>query len=151
VDHPEDMASITGPLAVRNINMLSGSSECRTSYCSASAVIALAGQDLCLDHFLACCYQRLDRLEQILRSRYVEGAEILDAGAFLKECSNLALFICLRHEHLSNVDRSRLLNILLLSGDLQLRLCKPLVKNADHAGDIFALAVKRATRLAGND
>ena len=144
-------AILSRPSAVRNVNVGSGNSECRTSHCAESAVITLAGQDLCLDHFLACCYERLDRLEPMVRSRSLEAAEILAAGAFLKECSNLSLLICLRHEHLSNLDRSRLLNILLLSGDLQLRLSKPLVKNTDQAGDIFALAVKRATRLAGND
>ena len=123
--------------------MVSGKSECEEGYCANSAVIALESRHLCLDHFLACCYERLDRLEPMVRSRSLEGAEILSADAFLKECSNLVLLICLRFENLSNLERSRLLNILLLSGDLQLRLCQPLVKNGGSVSDLSSIFLER--------
>ena len=136
-------ATSNGPLAVRNIDMVSGKSECRTGYCAESAVISLAGQDLCLDHFLACCYERLDRLEPMIRSRSLEETERLAARVFLEECSNRVLMVCLRHQRLTNMERSRLLNILLLSGDLQLRLYKPLVKNVDSASDLWSIFLER--------
>jgi len=40
---------------------------------------------------------------------------------------------------LSNLDRSRLLNILLLAGHLQLQLRKQVVKRADSVSDLSAL------------
>ena len=139
VQHLEnDMGCKSGTrISIGSVDIGSGKPECEEGYCANSAVIALELRDLCLDHFLACCYERLDRIEPMVRSRSLEGAEILSADAFLKECSNLVLLICLRFENLSNLERSRLLNILLLSGDLQLRLCKQLVKNVDSVSDLF--------------
>jgi len=96
----------------------SGKQKCKASRCASAAVISLESRDYCLDHFLGCCYERLDKLEPEIRRRSLEELEIPAAVAFLVECSNRALFISLRHEPLSNLDRSRLLNILLLSGNL---------------------------------
>lgn len=103
-------------------NLVSGKRECKAGYCANPAVIALESHELCLDHFFALCYECLDRLELLVRSRSLEATDIVSARALLVECSNFALFISLRHERLSNLDRSRLLNILLLSEDLQSRL-----------------------------
>ncbi|HET7107505.1 MAG TPA: hypothetical protein VFI38_11900 [Candidatus Acidoferrum sp.] len=97
--------------------------------CAELAVITLESRDLCLEHFLGCSYERLDKLEPRIRRRALEEPEIPAVAAFLFECSNRALFISLQHQQLSNLDRSRLLNILLLSGDLQCLLDKPLLSN----------------------
>jgi hypothetical protein len=86
----------------------------------------------------------------MVRGRSLEGAEILSADAFLKECSNLVLLICLRFENLSNLERSRLLNILLLSGDLQLRLCQPLVKNGGSVSDLSSIFLERPSKRLKN-
>jgi hypothetical protein len=106
----------------------SGKQECKVNCCAEPAVITLEARDLCLEHFFGCCYERLDNLEHRIRRRSLEEPEILEAAALLIECSNSALLLCLRHESLSNLDRSRLLNILLLSGDLQCLLDKPLLR-----------------------
>lgn len=122
-----------------NMDMVSVKAECRISHCTKSAVTALSGEELCLDHFFACCYERLDQLEPMVRRRSLEVSENLAARAFLEECSHRTLLICLRHELLSNLDRSRLLNILLLTGDLQLLLRKKLIRHADSVSDLSAL------------
>jgi hypothetical protein len=119
--------------------MVSAKPECKVSYCAKPAVTDLAGQDLCLDHFLASCYERLDRLEAVVCRPSLEAAEDLAAGAFLEECSKRTLFICLRHEYLSNLDRSRLLNILLQAGHLQLQLRKPVVKRPGPVSGLSAI------------
>jgi hypothetical protein len=113
----------------------SGKQECKVNCCAEPVVITLESRDLCLDHFLGCCYERLDKLELRIRRRPLEEPEIPAVAAFLIECSDRALLICLRHEPLSNLDRSRLLNILLLSGDLQCRLGKPLLRNENPVSD----------------
>ena len=113
----------------------SGKQESKANCCVEPAVITLESRNLCLDHFLGCCYERLDKLEPKIRRRTLEDLEIPAAAVFLVECSNRVLFICLRQESLSNLDRSRLLNILLLSGDLQCLLDKPLLRNENSTSD----------------
>jgi hypothetical protein len=121
------------------MDMVSAKPECKVSRCAKSAVTDLAGQDLCLDHFLASCHERLDKLEPVVCRPSLEAAENLAAGAFLEECSKRTLFICHRHEYLSNLDRSRLLNILLQAGHLQLQLRKPVVQRPGPASDLSAI------------
>jgi hypothetical protein len=106
------------------MDILTSKENCKTDSCANSAVITLAGQELCLDHFFASCYERLDMVEPMVRGRSVEATEVQAVRAVLEECSNRALLISLRHEHLNNLDRSRLLEILLLCGDLQLLLSR---------------------------
>jgi hypothetical protein len=96
--------------------------DCKAGGCANSAVIALAGREFCLDHFVVSCYEQLDMLEPKLRRRLIEAGEVQAVKAFLEECSNRTLVICLRTEQLSNVERSRLLDILLSCSDLQLLL-----------------------------
>jgi hypothetical protein len=133
VQYPENVVGSKSntPLSVGSKGMVSAKPECKVSCCVKSAVTDLAGEDLCLDHFFTSCYERLDELEPVVCRRSLEGAENLAVGTFLEECSKRTLFICLRHEYLSNLDRSRLLNILLQSGHLQLQLRKPVVKRSD--------------------
>ena len=106
------------------MDILTSKESCKTDSCANSAVITLAGRELCLDHFFASCYERLDIVEPMVRGRSVDSTEVQAVRAVLEECSNRALLISLRHEHLNNLDRSRLLEILLLSGDLQLLLSR---------------------------
>jgi hypothetical protein len=106
------------------MDILTSKESCKTDSCTNSAVITLAGEELCLDHFFARCYERLDMVEPMVRGRSVDPTEVRAVRAVLEECSNRALLISLRHEHLNNLDRSRLLQILLLCGDLQLLLSR---------------------------
>jgi hypothetical protein len=119
-----------------NINMVSVKAGCKGNSCGKSAVGVLGGQDLCLDHFIARCYERLDILEPRVRSRSLEEQERRTVRAFLEECLNGALRVSLRHDNLTNLDRSRLLNILLLSGDLHLTLQLPLAACRDSSRNI---------------
>jgi hypothetical protein len=133
-------------LGTGNMDIVSSKAGSKASCCAKSAVISLGGQELCLDHFLASCYARLDTLEPVIRGRSLEGGENLAARASLEECSNRALLVCLRHESLTNLDRSRLLDILLLSGDLQLLLHKPSVKITDTLPHFPAVLFWRNSR-----
>lgn len=96
-----------------------GKIECNASGCVNSAVVVITGRDVCLDHFFASCYEQLDVLEPKIRSRSLEPSSIHAAKHFLEECSNRALLISLQYQHLTNLERSRLLEILLSCGDLQ--------------------------------
>jgi len=97
----------------------SGKSGCRMMACNESKVAVFAGLDVCLDHFFERCFERLDKLEAALCWRSPNPAELRSLQEELEECSNQALVICLRQEALSNLERSRLLGILLQCGDLR--------------------------------
>jgi hypothetical protein len=136
------------PLSFGDKPMVSAKPECKVSSCARSAVTDLAGEDLCLDHFFTSCYKRLDELEPVVNSRALEGAENQAAGAFLEECSKRTLVICLRHEVLSNLDRSRLLDILLQAGHLQLQLRQPVIKRAGTLSGLSAIFFEKSPTKA---
>lgn len=100
---------------------------CKVNLCAMPAVKSLAGQNICLDHFISSCYERLDSVEALLRNRLMEDAQIMDLITLLRECSDRVVVVSLRLEQLNNMDRAKLLNILLLSWDLQCQLRKQLI------------------------
>lgn len=102
--------------------MVPGKPKCQLEFCAESALISLESLGFCLEHFLSTCYERLDHLEPMIRRRTLEEPQGQAAYAFLEECSDRALLVALQQEHLTNLDRSRLLNILLLTRHLQLFL-----------------------------
>jgi hypothetical protein len=108
------------------MDILKNKENCKAGSCAKPAVISLSSRELCLDHFLFSCYERLDTIEPQVRSRLVDRTEVQAIRGLLEECSNRTLLVCLRHEPLTNLDRSRLLEILLLCGELQLMLSKSL-------------------------
>jgi hypothetical protein len=107
------------------IEMGSTHTRCVASDCLGSSVVVLAGQDLCLEHFLAKCYERLDRIEPVVRRCKLDANDAATVRVLLQECANQTLLVCLRHKALNNLQRSRLLEILLQCGDLQVLLDKP--------------------------
>jgi hypothetical protein len=104
------------------MNIASVKIDCSSSGCENSAMVVLDGQHFCLDHFFSSCYDRLDQLEPLVRRCSLHASEAKAVRAFLQECSDRALFISLRYDLLSNLERSRLLEILLSCSELQLLL-----------------------------
>jgi len=111
--------------------MIPGEPKCKLDFCAKSAIISLESLGLCLEHFLSSCYERLDYLEPMVRSRSLEEPHRRAAYAFLEECSDRALLVALQQEHLTNLDRSRLLNILLLTRHFQMILKNPVAIGLD--------------------
>jgi hypothetical protein len=101
------------------MNIASVKIDCSGSGCENSAMIILDGQHFCLDHFFSSCYERLDQLEPLVRRSSLDAAEAKAVRIFLQECSDRALFISLRYDLLTNLERSRLLEILLSCSELQ--------------------------------
>jgi hypothetical protein len=105
--------------------------NCSAISCSSSSVISLDQQDFCLDHFLHQCYQSLEVVDP--RSRKAPSAlmNVASLRAFIEECSRKALDISLHSENLTNLQRGRLLDILLWAGELFVLLRAPRVGVAD--------------------
>jgi hypothetical protein len=72
-----------------------------------------------VEHFVAQCYQALERMERLTsQARTLRGPAGEEVRAFLDECSLQALRVCLGSENLSNLERGRLLDVLLWAGEL---------------------------------
>jgi hypothetical protein len=105
-----------------------GHARCAANNCTASSVVILAGLDFCLEHFVVKCYERLDLIEPLVRNHRLGPEAAKSAGTLLQECANQTLLVCLRHQPLNNLERSRLLEILLQCGDLQVLLHRPVLQ-----------------------
>jgi len=92
--------------------------RCSAHSCADSAVTVFAERELCLNHFLSRCYEDLERLDRRGRNPGQNNGEITSLKNFVEECSRRALEVSLSCEHLDNLQRGRLLDILLWAGEL---------------------------------
>jgi hypothetical protein len=102
-----------------------GKRNCRVRSCSSAAITTLDHQALCLNHFLLRCYERLEGLDPRGRKHSAQPLEVVSMRAFIEECSRKALDVSLQSENLTNLQRGRLLDILLWAGELFLLLRAP--------------------------
>jgi len=93
--------------------------------CGGAAVATLDHQALCLNHFLSHCYEKLEGFDPRGRKFSAEPVDIASMRAFIEECSRKALDISLHSKNLTNLQRGRLLDILLWAGELFLLLRAP--------------------------
>jgi hypothetical protein len=107
-------------------------SGCDRAVCTRRVVTALGDRDYCFDHFCSRCYELLEKNERVAESGMSEddGEEFLA----LDECAQRALEIALSETKLNNLDRARLLDILLWTGDLTSSMRYRKVAAAAYAG-----------------
>jgi hypothetical protein len=105
--------------------------NCCEAACGGAAITSLDQQAYCLNHFLTRCYERLEAVDPRNRKFQTETANLAEMRAFIEECSRKALDVSLHSENLSNLERGRLLDILLWAGELFLLLRAPQVSFTD--------------------
>lgn len=118
--------------------------NCSMDSCASSAITALDQQDLCLNHFLLRCYERLESLDPRGRRFCAEPLDAAAMRAFIEECSRKALDVSLHSNNLSNLERGRLLDILLWAGELFLLLRAPRFKFSESAASLDRQAAAQA-------
>ena len=92
--------------------------ECVFAGCSIGAVITFGEEALCLKHFCSRCYEFLNRAD---RRGGTNGSKLpasLEIVRRADECARKTLDVCLNTKLLSNLERGRLLDILLWCGDI---------------------------------
>jgi len=94
-----------------------GVRKCSLDSCADPVVTCFAQRDLCLHHFLSRCYEDLDRFALSGRGSQVDSGSAA-LMAFVEECSRRALEVSLQCPHLDNLQRGRLLDILLRASEL---------------------------------
>ncbi len=119
--------------------------NCCESSCRRAAATSLDHQDLCLNHFLLRCYAQLEAVDPRGQKSRQERVDLAAMRAFVEECSHKALEVCLHSQSLTNLERARLLDILLWASELFLVLRAPRVTFGDFAA---APATRGAKRMA---
>lgn len=94
------------------------SGSCQCSGCSRPVVTIFRHEPLCLDHFCSKSYEFLDSVDQHLQSNSASPSCTTEQLRVADECARKALDICLSKIMLINLERARLLDILLWSGDI---------------------------------
>jgi len=101
--------------------------NCCENACSCAATTSLDHQALCLNHFLLRCYAQLEAVDPRGQKSRDQRVDLASMRAFVEECSQKALEVCLQCENLTNLERARLLDILLWASELFLILRAPRV------------------------
>jgi len=119
--------------------------NCSVASCSGAPVTQLDHQDFCLNHFLLRCYDKLEGLDPRGRRFCSEALDAPAMRAFIEECSRKALDVSLHSDDLTNLQRGRLLDILLWAGELFLLLRAPRLSLADSMSSTDSPVLSRAT------
>src|SRR5580704_2365785 len=104
---------------------------CAVDFCEGAAVASLAQQDFCLNHFIELCYDNLQRIDPRRQQLGRMSLDLASLRAFVEECSRRTLEVALHCEDIDNLQRGRLLDILLWAGELFLLLRVPTRRFAD--------------------
>jgi hypothetical protein len=107
------------------ISTMSDDKICAVDFCEGAAVASLAQQDFCLNHFIDLCYENLQRIDPRSQKTGRVNLDLASLRAFIEECSRRALDVALHCDDLDNLQRGRLLDILLWAGELFLLLRAP--------------------------
>ncbi len=92
--------------------------SCHRSDCSRHVVVTFRAEALCLDHFCARCYEFLDGIDRRQQLNQAAPGSAVEDVLIADECARRALDICMSAAILNNLERARLLDILLWCGDI---------------------------------
>src|SRR5438445_9285030 len=98
------------------LSSMRNAESCRLSDCSRPAVVTFRAEALCLDHFCARCYEFLDGIDRRQQLNQEAPGSAVEHVHIADECARRALDICMSATILTNLERARLLDILLWSG-----------------------------------
>ncbi len=117
--------------------------NCREGACRSAAATTLDQQALCLNHFVLRCYAQLEAVDPRGQKSREQRVDLAAMRAFVEECSRKALEVCLQSENLTNLERARLLDILLWASELFLILRAPRVTFGDFSSSPDTRGAKR--------
>lgn len=92
--------------------------QCSIVGCSQVGAASLDGEAFCREHFISVCYTRLDQYDEMTR---VPGRNVTDTESvrrFINECTRSADEIEHAGLNLDNLDRAKLLHIILSASEL---------------------------------
>jgi hypothetical protein len=92
--------------------------KCNTAGCGQAVAASLDGEALCREHFISVCYTRLDRYDEIRRGPGLSATDTESVRRFIHECTRYADEIEHSAQDLDNLERAKLLHIILTASEL---------------------------------
>jgi hypothetical protein len=92
--------------------------SCHRSDCPRPVVVTFRAEALCLDHFCTRCYEFLDGIDRRQQLNQAAPGSAVEHVLIADECARRALDICMSATILNNLERARLLDILLWCGEI---------------------------------
>jgi hypothetical protein len=97
---------------------MTNAEECSVAGCGQAASASLDGEALCREHFISMCYTRLDHYDEIRRGPGLSATNTESLRHFIRECTRSADAIEHTGHNLDNLDRAKLLHIILSASEL---------------------------------
>ena len=91
---------------------------CGRNGCSEPGIATFGAGTLCSEHFLVACYEVLGRLDRGMGSSAIGATEAREAKRVADECVRGVLDVSLNAAELSNLQKARLLDVLLWAADI---------------------------------
>lgn len=92
--------------------------QCRFAGCQQAFAASLEGEALCREHFIAVCYARLDQYDQLRKGPGLSAVDTESVRRFVHECTRSADQMEHDGDNLDNLDRAKLLHIILTASEL---------------------------------
>jgi hypothetical protein len=92
--------------------------QCEVSGCCKTAAATFDNLSTCRSHFIGHCYEELDRYERLIKGTGLTIADAEIARRFVSECTRQADEMEHHAADLDNLDRAKLLHIILSASEL---------------------------------
>lgn len=92
--------------------------QCGATGCEQKVISFIDGETLCLTHFIDLCYTRLERYDELRKQNCLSVTEAESMRHFIHECSRQADEIEHTSKNLDNLQRAKLLHIILSASEL---------------------------------
>jgi hypothetical protein len=92
--------------------------QCSVTGCEQAVAATLEGQALCGSHFISTSYTRLEQYDVMRKEHRLGAADTESVRRFINQCSRQADEIEHGTKYLDNLDRARLLHLILWANEL---------------------------------
>jgi hypothetical protein len=92
--------------------------KCNIESCDQVVAASLDGEAFCREHFISTCYTRLDRYDEIRKGPGLSATNTDSVRRFIHECTRSADQMEHGSKDLDNLDRAKLLHIILSASEL---------------------------------
>jgi hypothetical protein len=92
--------------------------KCHIDGCAEAIAASLDGEPLCREHFISVCYTRLDQYDEIRKGPGLDATNTESVRRFIHECTRSADEMEHSTKNLDNLDRAKLLHIILSASEL---------------------------------
>jgi hypothetical protein len=97
---------------------MANADQCTIAGCAQAGPATLEGANLCVAHFISACYTRLEQYDKMQKEHTLGVIEAEAARRFINQCSRQADEIEHHSKGLDNLDRARLLHIILWANEM---------------------------------